>query len=169
VEDPTDEIAQFVGSDVRGWRGMEMAVRGETEPDIEFSSHEAPCLQLAYLTAELDDADVVTVDTYQDDGGFGLRWLPGQEPSRADDDGIFRWRSLPELPTGYVETVLVRVEEDVIVELSLLIGGHPLLLVAGEAWENWDGSITWHRFDESVLAFTDPSKAEAIQWIPSRA
>lgn len=157
-----------------------MAVRGdEDEGAIEFSRHDDPCLQLAHLTAELGTGEVVTLTTYQDMTCFGLLLQAGHEPPDRVTDGIFRWRQLPELPTGLVESALVRVEDqweshplpaatDVLAELALVVGGRELLLLAGEAYETREGSLRWCRFDESVLAFTAPANADAIRWAPPR-
>ncbi|AEV85366.1 hypothetical protein ACWT_4346 [Actinoplanes sp. SE50] len=164
-------IAEFravPGRTVTGWYGVEMAVREGGGAGPEFAGPDAPCLQLLTLSAQVLDGPALTVGTYQDDDVFGLL-LTSPEDGASSRNGIFRARSLPELPVGPVDEVTVHLDADVLAEVVLRIGERNLLLIAGEAYENGDGDLSWHRLDESVLAFVDPEAAQALPWIPRRS
>lgn len=74
-----------------------------------------------------------------------------------------------EFSTGTVEDVRLHAEEGVHDELPLTIEGASLLLIAAKIYENNDSSLEWHRFDESVLAFTNIPAADRLAWMPARA
>lgn len=140
----------------------------------QFNDPEVACLQLWSLQASLDDGSALSVHTYQDDASFGLWTDPEYVHDKLRDsglwDGIYRWRPLTELPTGEVERVAVFVDEveGVLAEVHLRIGGQPLLLVAGELEETWEGELLFNRLDESVLVFTDPAAVERAPWTSPR-
>jgi hypothetical protein len=151
------EFTALRGRTVRTWTGVEMAF---FEDPPRFDDPRAPFLQLSSLHATLD-GEVLSVVTYQDDDAWGL-WTQPLGPGGSD--GIFRERHLPELPTGRIDDVTVRRERGVLAEVSLRIGARPLLLLAGEAYEDWGDNLYFCRLDESVLAFTDPTLADTIPW-----
>jgi hypothetical protein len=102
----------LAGQVVRGWHGVEMAVRGD-EPGsiIQFASHDDPCLQLVRLTAEFASDELVTFTTDQDIDVFALLWRPGGSESLSSrSEGIYRSRRLPELPIGLVDRADVQLE-----------------------------------------------------------
>jgi hypothetical protein len=99
---------------------------------------------------------------------FGLRIGDSDSISGHHWAGIYRARRLAELPTGTVEDVRLHAEEGVRDKLLLTIACARLLLIAGEIYENNDSSLGWHRFDESVLAFTSIAAADRVAWIPAR-
>ncbi|MGC4818704.1 hypothetical protein [Micromonospora sp. DT63] len=153
---------------IRSWSGVEMAVRGGDGPAPEFADQDVPCLHLWALHARTDSGETVTIATYQDDDLFGLR-IDLSAGSNVDDVSHgYRRRNLPELPTGLVRKVSIDLDGDVVAEVGLQVEGHDLLLVAGEAEENFEGRLVWRRLDESVLAFTDPNTVEQMQWVPTR-
>ncbi|MFC9432439.1 hypothetical protein [Nocardia sp. NPDC057030] len=161
------EFASLRGMSVESWVGVEMALRedvGGSGP--QFEDPEVPCLQLWGLRASFRNGSVLSVRTYQDDARFGL-WA-NQEYVRDEElwEGIYRRRSLTELPTGHVDQVTVFVDEvdAVLAEVHLQIGQRPLLLIAGEIDETSRGGLVFHRLDESVLAFTDPAAVEDVLW-----
>jgi hypothetical protein len=163
-------FAALHGKRVETWVGVEMALREDlagTGP--QFADPEVPCLQLYWLQAWLDDGSAVEVGTYQDDDGFGLS---GHSSDRSHDDGrwngIYRWRSFPELPAGSVEDVSVFLDQCLPAEVHFRIGARPLLLVAGELEETHDGGLLFQRLDESVLAFTDSVAVERVPWNSAR-
>jgi hypothetical protein len=166
LRDRADEFIAMRGRVVRGWYGIEMAVR-EGGDGPEFGGPDVPCLQLVVLNAQLAGGPALAVHTYQNDCECGLILAPPIDAGPYQD-GIYRARSLPELPVGPVDEVAVRVDGGVLAEVLLRIGRRDLLLVAGEAYEDSDGGLSWHRFDESVLAFTEPTAAEALTWAPPR-
>lgn len=160
----TQDFAALRGSRVDSWSGVEMALR-ETGP--QFEDPEVEFLQLLGLRASGDTP--WTVGTYQHDTAWGL-WL-GADPAISDDvcwTGIYRWRELPELPTGVIDHVDVVVEDELVAEVSLRFGTRTLLLMAGEVHETMTGGLSYHRFDESVLAFTNPAAADRVPWVPAR-
>lgn len=157
------EFAALRGRTVHAWTGVEMAI---LEHPPRFTDPRVPCLQLLSLELLLDNDESLTVVTYQDDDTWGLWTQPPVEQSR-EWDGIYRARSLGDLPTGVIEKVTVFAADGVLVEVLLSVGSRQFLLVAGEAVEDWgDVNIAWR--DESVLAFTDPAVADTITWHPPR-
>ncbi|MFC4017076.1 hypothetical protein ACFOW4_03850 [Micromonospora sp. GCM10011542] len=137
----------------------------------QFEDRAVPCLQLLTLGASLGDGTFVTVGTYQDDSAWGL-WLRGAASDYSADwagmAGIYRMRTLSELPTGEVDGVSTFLDEEVLAEVVLHIQGRPLLLMAGELYEFAQERLVFTRCDESVLVFTDPSAAESVDWVPER-
>jgi hypothetical protein len=133
-----------------------------------FEDPQVPCLQLRSLDIELDDAEPISVSTYQDDDRWGLWSRPLIERNDRQWHGIYRWRALADLPIGHVDHVSVFLDDGVVAEVFLRIGRQPLLLVAGEVYETFGEGLRIHRLDESVLAFTDPDAATSITWVPAR-
>jgi hypothetical protein len=136
------------------------AVRSSTTPQCPFSNCGA-------LQASFADGGSLRIGVDQDDDRWGL-WPRPEADARFEDgtvwDGIYRRRTLTELPIGPVEQVTTAVEDGLLTEVGLRVDGRPLLLIAGEAWETADGGLEFHRLDESVLAFTDPAAAARIRW-----
>ncbi len=156
----TERVREFTalrGRTVRTWTGVEMAFFDDPP---RFADPRAPFLQLLSLDATLD-GEVLSVVTYQDDDQWGL-WT--QPLGAGGSDGIYRERHLPELPTGRIDDVTVRLECGVLAEVLLHVGSRPLLLLAGEVYEDGDDNLHFCRFDESVLAFTDPASAATVPW-----
>ena len=160
---------RLAGQVVRDWRGVEMATRDTAGTGPQFGGHEGGCVQLVHLVASLKTGAVASFSTYQDDDLFGLRIGDSNPVSGHHWAGIYRARRLTELPAGPVENVRPHAEEGVQAELLLTIAGARLLLIAGELYENNDSSLRWHRFDESVLAFTGIAAADRVAWRPARA
>ena len=96
------------------------------------------------------------------------RTPPARSAIRAGRTGIYRLRTLSELPTGEVDGVSTFLDDDVLAEVVLHIQGRPLLLMAGELHESMRGQLALVRGDESVLVFTDPSAADSVAWVPER-
>jgi hypothetical protein len=168
VRTQLDEFLALKDQVIRSWTGVEMAVRGGDGVAPEFGGPDVPCLQLRVLGAETATGVTRTVATYQDDDSFGLTI---QVDAGFDSDDVghgYRARALPELPLGLVRHVSVYVDADVLAEVGLRVGDRDLLLVAGEAQEDQTGRLVWHRFDESVLAFPDPTVVERVHWVPAR-
>ena len=180
--DRVNEFRDLRGRRVTGWFGQEMAIREDFErTGPQFADANVPCLQLAVLTAMIDSAADVTFNTYQREGDFGLWIQPDHSrllrklfnrDDQVDPYSIFRDRNLWELPTGVISESLVTMDDGVIAEVVLQIGGSPLLIIAGEIEERLDldgsGDLAWRRFDESILVFTAPELADALPWRPPR-
>jgi hypothetical protein len=165
------DFVELVGSRVVSWRGTEMALRGEDgghDGPAVFRDPGVALLQLTFLTAVLEDGTVRTVDTdFQTDAEWGLV-LRAERRELHDADGVFRPAYNLALPTGAVTEVRVFEEFGTVSEVLLRLGGHPLLLIAGEVYPTWTERLEFHRFDESVLAFVDPAAADAVEWFPPR-
>ena len=154
------------GQVVASWQGNEMAVRDDPP---QFGGPDVPCLQLDPLRMTFDTGMSLRVLAYQGDQAWSLGCADGG--GWQDEDlgwSIFRRRSLPELPTGRIDEVAAYLDGDTLAEVTLRVGGHDLLIMAGEAGEERSGELSWHRGDESVLVFTEPGKADAMLWIPPR-
>ena len=151
------EFTALRGRTVRTWTGVEMAF---FEDPPRFEDPRAPFLQLLNLDATLD-GEALSIVTYQDDDAWGL-WT--QPPGTGSSGGIYRERHLPELPTGRIDDVTVRLEHGILAEVLLHVGSRPLLLLAGEAYEERGDNLYFCRLDESVLAFTDPAAAATVPW-----
>lgn len=167
------EFADLRGRRVESWAGVEWALREDvpgSEP--QFQDPAVPCLQLWGLQAVLDGGELFSVCTYDHDTLCGLwRNRHAEFEAKLQNAGMWgepghgtRWRALGELPVGPVEQVTAYADHDVLAEVSLTVGGRPLLLVAGELYETWADELEFHRLDESVLAFTDPRAADEVSW-----
>ncbi|WP_439656239.1 hypothetical protein ACSHWB_27840 [Lentzea sp. HUAS TT2] len=175
--DRVREFASLRGAHVESWIGVEFALR-EDVPDAGphvFHDPAVPCLQLWGLLAVLEGGRF-GVGTYEHYDHCGL-WRPQWEEfeARVQDPQWWRepghgtrWRVLSELPAGPVDEVTVYGDEGVVAEVSLMVGGRPLLLIAGELYETWTDDLEFHRLDESVLAFTDPGAADRVAWTTPR-
>lgn len=171
------EFAELRGRRVESWVGVEWALREDVPGSgPRFLDPAVPCLQLWGLQAVLDGGGLFSVCTYDNDTLCGL-WRNRhadfetklQNPRRWDEPGHgTSWRALSELPVGQVEQVTAFADHGMLAEVSLMIGGRPLLLVAGELYETWEDTLDFHRLDESVLVFTDLGAAEGISWKPPR-
>jgi hypothetical protein len=97
-------------------------------------------------------------------------WTPTTEASRAIGTGSFRAGTYTELPAGKVTAISLTSDADrvLVLEARLTVGGHDLLLVAGELYEGVTGGLTYAWGDESVLAFTDAGAADRVPWDPPR-
>ncbi|XVV09809.1 hypothetical protein ACQP2X_33840 [Actinoplanes sp. CA-131856] len=165
------DFERLPGRRVKAWTGIEMALReGPASDGPHFEDPAVPCLQLNVLGALFDDGTFMTIGTYEGDAVCGL-WLRRMDDGRPDwsgQVGIYRSRALPELPTGEIDRVSTVLDQEVVAEVVLRIGGRQLLLMAGELHEGMQGRLVFTRFDESVLAFADPSAAESVDWVPGR-
>lgn len=146
-----------------------MALREKSPAGPLFNDPSIPFLQLARLYPTLEheqghEPDEHTISIYQDDAWFGLRLRNRNRLDEQDWDGIYRLRPL-DLVTGHIDAVEVRLERDIIAEVSLTIADRELLLVAGEVYETWTDEFEVHRLDESVLVFTTPADAAQVDWL----
>ncbi|MFI5932868.1 hypothetical protein [Actinoplanes sp. NPDC051494] len=162
------EFGDLRGRRVEAWTGVEMALREDVGGRPQFEDPSVPFLQLLSLSARFADGSSLDVGTYQDDNAWGLWPRPASGRDRARWEGIFRWRELPELPTGAIDDVVVTEDEDQLAEVLLRVRGRPLLMLAGEVYEQMDGRLTFARLDESVLVFTDPAAADSVVWGTAR-
>jgi hypothetical protein len=80
-------------------------------------------------------------------------------------EGVFRFRAVPELPAGLVHSVATSTSDrGNLSAVSLFIAQSEIRLLAGEIEERPDGSLVFHRDDESVLVFANAADVAAVQW-----
>ena len=167
-----ETFAALEGRRVERWSGIEMAAR-EEGPDGRpvFAEVSVACIQMMVLDLELDGGEPLTMLTRQNELGWGIWTTPGNGPDQTREwDGIYRWRTLPELPPGTITRVELRFsDEGDVGELLLHVEGTPLLLVAAEIHETASVRLELHVPDESILVFTDVAAADAISWLGDRA
>ncbi len=136
------EFASLCGTYVESWTGVAGSSPQIADPRVR-------CLQVFGLQVRLDDDAVWSVDTYEDDTAFGLRAVPeALFRDKGRWGGIYRWRTLAELPIGQVEQVAAFADEGVLVQVSLQIGERPLLLIAGVLDETGAKERLFHTLDE---------------------
>lgn len=164
-----DRAERLAGKVITGWTGVEMAITEDTGTGAEFGHDDADCVQLLSLTAMLADGTAASFTTYQDDCLFG-QLIGDSDPAAGRQwTGIYRARHLAEFPAGPVSGIRLHAEQGTHAELLLMIAGRKLLLIAGEICGAPAGALEWHRFDESVLAFTSTAAADRVPWTPARA
>jgi hypothetical protein len=143
------------GCIVLRWQGLEMALcdaRVDGFPKWQVDS--VPYLQLNRLDFVLGDSSQSSVITYQNDDHWGLfrkdSLPPALRPTN-DPDSIYRWRQLDTLPTGRIRAVSVTLNEGDIAEIKLDVEGREARVLAGEVYEQNDGSLRVVFMDESIL------------------
>jgi hypothetical protein len=152
-------ISTLAGLVVTRWRGMEMALtEADAASDIRWEDPNIPFLQLVDLDLVLANGQVFKFWSQMEDGtGFHGLYLEamGSLPAvLASDDplSIFRSRLLPELPVGAIEIAELRQDgPNATVEVRLMVAGVEVRLVAGEVYEQHDGSLRVIEPDESIL------------------
>ncbi|MEU1686467.1 hypothetical protein [Micromonospora sp. NPDC005707] len=158
---------------VESWEGVEWALEsGPNDVAIAWAEPDAARTPYAWLRAVGADASA-EVSVYQDDALFGLCFIPTVELRlpESDSGSLRSRRGIPLVcgPINQVEVVYDNVVEGRhdagLVSEVLLHGDHAsTLLIAAEAYSRHE----WHLFDESVVALTDPTTADALAWIPER-
>ena len=167
LEQQVVEFRRLAGRRVSGWRATEMALRecGRSGAP-EFEDPACPFLQLTVLHLCLDDGSLVCLGTYQDDDFWGLSISVAETPLAVGLDGIYRTRELDDLATGAVTDVVVRMGglgNIQSVEMRFE-GASPVVLIAGEVYEEHDDSLRICLDDESVLLFRSPMDVELVDW-----
>jgi hypothetical protein len=155
ADDQETAFKRLKGVQIRGWWGIEMAMRGGETEDAQFSDPSVPYLQFLSLHATLDSDDQLDFLTYQNDDNFGLRLSASAANASRDESwsGIYRARSMPEIPCGNILSIrVVRDNCGDIERVALSVAGCPVTLIAGEVYEETDGSLRVQLGgDESVL------------------
>jgi hypothetical protein len=162
------------GKRVLSWSGIETALF-EEGPDgaPQFEVEGVPFMQLGVLYLALEDSVVMCIGTAENGyGGCGLSASVGGRRSvlpvgsDSPSSGIDREADLRSMPKCRVSEVDLRFSDagDISEVLFIFEDDRRILLIAGEAYPRWDGGLDFHRDDESVLLFTNPSDAATLQW-----
>ena len=152
-------ISTLAGLVITRWQGIEMALaEADTASDIRWADPGIPYLQLVDLDLVLATGQVFKLWSQPQDGtgfhGLYLEALDALPALFAPDDpsSIFRGRVLPELPVGAIEIAELRQDgPNATVEMRLMVAGAEVRLVAGEVYEQHDGSLRVVEPDESIL------------------
>jgi len=174
IEQQVAQLHALAGKKVTGWSAIEMAFRDEGEDGKPvFEEPTAPFLQLGVVHLTMADGSIVSVQTYEDSGEWGLCPDVPTEPLKPALEGIYRTRRLEGLVTGEVsdvDTTLTQQGNIRTVELRFE-GDRSIVLVAGEVYEDEDGSLRYCIDDESVLLFQSVADVESVNWWrpPSRS
>ncbi|GAA2468099.1 hypothetical protein [Winogradskya humida] len=161
AQDKVLEFGGLQGRRVVAWSGVEMALRNSDGP--QFTDPAVPCLQLLMVELTFEDDARLVIATYQDGVVWGLELEPEHREGTGNWNGIYRRRALRELPVGPIEHVAAFVEAGVVARVDLTVDGTPLLLLAGEVYDE-EAGWKFVRLDESVLIFTEPPLADKLPW-----
>jgi len=130
-----------------------------------------PFIQLDVLYLELDGDQLVKFVTYENHGNYGLRLMPISEPSEIvttnepNPGSIYRTRELREISLGKIIEVSISTDDTGdIAEVDLTLQDSHILLIAGETYEEFDGSLRFVKPDESLLLFGQPEDALRLPW-----
>jgi hypothetical protein len=152
-------ISTLAGLVVTCWQGTEIALaEAHAASDIRWADPSIPFLQLLDLDLGLSNGQVFKFWSQMEDGtgfhGLYLEALDALPALFASDDpsSIIRGRFLRELPVGVIEIAQVRQDgPNATVEVKLMVAGAEVRLVAGEVYEQHDGSLRVVEPDESIL------------------
>jgi hypothetical protein len=152
-------ISTLAGLVVTRWQGTEIALaEADAASDIRWEDPSIPFLQLVDLDLILADGQVFKFWSQLEDGtgfhGLYLEALDALPSLFTSDDpvSIARGRLLPELPVGAIEIVELRQDgPNATVEVRMMVAGVEVRLVAGEVYEQHDGSLLVVERDESIL------------------
>ncbi len=159
----------LTGLEIRGWHGVEMAIRDEGADGLPvFEEEGVDCIQFLRLEIETTDGTLRVGTDMADDWMLTIEGADQVDPFGLH--GIYRARRAMDLPVGVVDRVTLRttVPSEELAEVVLSIGGRDVILVAAEITENWDSPLLFAWPDESVLLFTDRAAVEAANWTGSR-
>lgn len=158
---------------VASWEGEEWAVEsGPDDSPTAWADDDAARKPYAWLRAVGADGDAA-IGGYQDDGVFGLCFV-GDTEFRLPESDTGSLRSCRDIPLVRGRINQVEVAYDTVVEggrapglvTEVLLHGDDAstMFIAAEAYSRDE----WRLFDESVVALTDPTAADALDWIPAR-
>ena len=133
--------------------------------DPVFEDLEVPFRQFTTLYARTLDLGWVTFETCEDDGDWGLLAERLSGSPVLVEDGIFRPGDLTGLTRGTIEQVsVVRSASDQIDSVSFRFASSEIILVAAEAYEDSEGTLSFVRGDESIFVFTSKEDLESVRW-----
>lgn len=164
----------LASSELRSWEGMEWALEVDDDVPLAWATPSDGRTPFHWLRGKGTDRDVV-VSIYQDDGAFGLCFIPYGDltpyvPYQHGGEIRPRW-DVP-LVTGRiqkVEAVLDTLAEEcaepgILSEVLLHGEVSRTLLIAAEAYSRTE----WKLYDESVVVLDGIASADALEWFPAR-
>ncbi len=159
--------------EIQSWEGEEWALESDDEGQATAWAAAADRrTPFDWLRARTNQEQAL-VSTYQDDGVFGLNFIPLQDRQLpALPEGELRPRQGLPLATGRISQVEIVYDTTVdggacpglVTEALLRSKDRSTLLIAAEAYSRKE----WHLYDESIVALTDPAAADALAWLPER-
>lgn len=159
--------------EVLTWEGVEWALEsGADDVALVWATPADGRSPFAWLRGRGVEHDFV-IDIYQDDGVFGLNFIPVTDPQLPlSVEGSLRPRRDLPLVTGRINKVEVVLDTLVeggscsgLVTEALLHGdSSSTLLIAAEACTR----DQWHLYDESITVLANVASADALDWIPAR-
>ena len=84
-----------------------------------------------------------------------MRYKKKEELPKFEESSIFRTRDLQELPSGSVNEVHVALRDNNIASVELLVEDKRVSLLAGEVYEQHDGTFSVLAMDENILVQVD--------------
>lgn len=164
---------QFASVDIDAWEGLEWALEsGAGDEALTWAGPDAARTPYAWLRAIGDHSEPV-ITIYQDDANFGLSFLPtGDCTLPESEEGSLRPQPQLPLVRGPITHVELAFDTTVdggqgpglVTEVVLYGDGTSTLLLAAEAYSRDE----WHLHDESVVAVSDPRRADELLWVPVR-
>lgn len=163
----------FASYDILTWEAEEWALEsGVDDEALAWADPTGPRTPYAWLRAKSHASDTV-ISSYQDDANFGLCFIPTADFRLPDsDEGSLRSRRDIPLTRGRINRVEVVYDTEVeggsapglLTEVVLHGDTTATHLIAAEAYSRDE----WHLYDESIVALTDPTAADALKWFPAR-
>jgi hypothetical protein len=160
-------------AEVDSWEGLEWAIEsGENDVALAWAQPSDGRTPFAWLRGHGADHDVA-IDIYQDNGVFGLSFLPFIDRHLPEsDEGSLRSRREVPVVSGRINKVEVVLDtlveggaaSGLVTEVLLHGDSSSTLLIAAEAYARDE----WHLYDESVVVVPDVAVADALAWIPPR-
>ena len=145
----------------------EMGLYGPDEAPT-FSHPALPFIQVGTLELALAGGGLLHIKIFQDNDQFAL-WAEyvesGQRIGSREQSTLYRIRQVDGFPLGEIEAVEGRRDErGDYQEIRITVGGKPVIVKAGEVYEDHDGTLKVLERDESVLIFLDPAAYDGFQF-----
>ena len=163
----------LASSEVLAWEGEEWALAaGEGDVPPVWGTPSDDRMPFAWIRGRGVDHESL-IGIYQDDGVFGLCFIPAVDPKLPESDaGSLRSRRDVPVVTGRINKVEVAFDTSVeggsapglVTEVLLHGDTSSTLLIAAEAYSRDE----WHLYDESVVVVADVAAADALTWVPPR-
>lgn len=153
-------IRRFEGlrdTEVSAWSGIEMALAEGHEGGELWEDSTIPYLQMLSVDLAQENGTHFRITTEQADDLFGLtiHVLTDDGDRESNWSGIYRASALGDLPCGRITEVEVATLDDLIDQVSFVIGTSRIQFSPGEVYEENDGTLRVGMQDESVLVQID--------------